>query len=138
MNQMMKECHAKVLLQITLAYLTLFWLRLNSWGCIPQAAQQIFMQRNTEATVLRGQIDLHGLHVAEAEECLRALLPRLRDLGVRQIHVITGSGIAYTPQKCLTLPNDSMLFQVIIHLDHNGRDHASFLLCNTLYQKKWG
>ena len=41
---------------------------------------------------MRGQVDLHGLHVAEAKECLLVIVPILEQMNVGQVSIITGSG----------------------------------------------
>lgn len=40
----------------------------------------------------QGVLDMHGLHVAEVEECLRCLLPTLASAGLKEVRVVTGSG----------------------------------------------
>lgn len=64
-----------------------------------QAAQAIFSVRNSEASVFSSRrLDLHGLHAAEAIECLHALLPEIHlrhSRGGRcvvDVSVVTGSG----------------------------------------------
>lgn len=59
-----------------------------------QAAQAIFSQRNSEMSISRGQLDLHGLHVAEATACLHELLPvlALSPVAKAPITIVTGSG----------------------------------------------
>jgi hypothetical protein len=56
------------------------------------AAKAIFTQRNSAAHLLKGRLDLHGLHITESLDCLRALLPAIRDLGVTSVNIITGTG----------------------------------------------
>ena len=56
------------------------------------AAKHVFSARNSEAGLLKGSIDLHGLHVAEAEDCLQNLLPTLALAGRASVSVVTGSG----------------------------------------------
>jgi DNA-nicking Smr family endonuclease len=70
MNERMKQCHV-------------------------EAAQEIFSRRNTTASIMNhsvGRVDLHGLHVAEAVECLRQLLPAISAGGQKRITIVTGSG----------------------------------------------
>lgn len=60
-----------------------------------EAAQTIFQKRNSPASVNAGFLDLHGLHVAEALECLDELLPELLQSPFHRrkpVRVITGSG----------------------------------------------
>ena len=73
---------------------------------LAQAAQQIFRTRNSSQSLLRGQIDLHGLHVAEAQECISVIVPMLEQMNVKQVHIVTGTGIVfpisfYLLMKCL-------------------------------------
>ncbi len=56
------------------------------------AAKKVFSARNSEAGLLKGNIDLHGLHVSEAKDCLRDLLPVLATARLEHISIITGSG----------------------------------------------
>jgi DNA-nicking Smr family endonuclease len=37
-------------------------------------------------------IDLHGLHIAEAKELLRELIPELHKHGLRRVRIVTGTG----------------------------------------------
>eukprot|EP01036_Dinobryon_divergens_P022641 gene22641-30919_t len=68
--------------------------RLNTLmkSCHEKAAQQIFRTRNSPQSLMRGQVDLHGLHVAEAQECISVIVPILEQMNVKHIHIITGSG----------------------------------------------
>jgi hypothetical protein len=67
---------------------------MNVW----QAARILFQQRNSsEGLLSQRTIDLHGLHVAEAVECLLSLLPLLAghfsDTRVSgRVTIVTGSG----------------------------------------------
>jgi hypothetical protein len=64
----------------------------TSWLCVVQAAKCIFGARNTAKSLSAGRIDLHGLHVVEAEECLRSLVPDLWTQISSPISIVTGSG----------------------------------------------
>ena len=44
---------------------------------------------------MRGQVDLHGLHVAEAQECISVIVPILEQMNVKHVHIVTGSGNAF-------------------------------------------
>eukprot|EP01041_Mallomonas_annulata_P004384 gene4384-8727_t len=57
-----------------------------------QAAMQIFSQRNSVDAVCRGVIDLHGLFVLEARECLLEILPSLLESPLTHVNIVTGSG----------------------------------------------
>lgn len=58
------------------------------------AAEAIFRERNPRSRLEQGQVDLHGLHAAEAEALLHdGLLERIKaELGVRRVSIITGTG----------------------------------------------
>ena len=56
------------------------------------AAKAIFSARNSAESIRRGVLDLHGLHVSEADTCLRSILPQLAKSGLRKASVLTGSG----------------------------------------------
>jgi len=56
------------------------------------AATRIFKQRNTDESLSKGVIDLHGLHKDEAQEMLEELLPQLRDKRLQNAVILTGSG----------------------------------------------
>jgi len=60
--------------------------------CHKEAARAIFKKRNSIPQMLRGQVDLHGLHVAEVQEYLHYVLPLLKELEVNTVNLITGSG----------------------------------------------
>lgn len=66
--------------------------------CHKEAARFIFGQRNSQGSLSRGQMDLHGLHVAEAQAALQDLLPALALAlapsahGETHVTIVTGSG----------------------------------------------
>ncbi len=66
-----------------------------------QTAQSLFKLRNTSASVTNGKIDLHGLHVAEAQDCLYSLLPVLSGMGNKPVTIVTGSGELSVCLECL-------------------------------------
>ena len=57
-----------------------------------KAAKNIFLTRNQEASLKKGKIDMHGLHVAEAINTLEELIPLYKSLSISSITVITGTG----------------------------------------------
>lgn len=74
-----------------------------------QAAQALFRLRNADPRqLLRGVLDLHGLHVQESEELLRQLVPLfVRCTALQQLRLITGSGhhsVAYGHGTARLLP----------------------------------
>lgn len=92
LNTLMKSCHEKVLVLPILCISPYFSLK-NEKQSPAQAAQQIFRTRNSPQSLMRGQVDLHGLHVAEAQECISVIVPILEQMNVKHIHIITGSGM---------------------------------------------
>lgn len=56
------------------------------------AAECIFKARNSPASIAAGRVDLHGLHVAEAQELLPPLLGKMQETGARIATVVCGSG----------------------------------------------
>lgn len=64
-------------------------LNLQMKRCHTQAAKELFSRRNTRQSVTCGRVDLHGLHVAEAVQCLEEVLPSLAG---RNVTIVTGSG----------------------------------------------
>lgn len=90
----MKSCHEKVLVPTILCSSPYFSLA-NKKQSPAQAAQQIFRTRNSPQSLMRGQVDLHGLHVAEAQECISVIVPILEQMNVKHVHIITGSGMHF-------------------------------------------
>ena len=62
--------------------------------CFLQASKEIFACRNSKSSLSKGQIDIHGLHVAEMIACMDEMIPYFRSSSTRNkvIRVITGSG----------------------------------------------
>ena len=56
-----------------------------------KAAKNIFLTRNQEASLKKGKIDMHGLHVAEAILVLDEIIPLYKS-SMSSITVITGTG----------------------------------------------
>ncbi|RYG64060.1 DUF1771 domain-containing protein, partial [archaeon] len=61
-------------------------------ACQEQAARELFRLRNPKDLLLKGVLDLHGLHVYEAQTCLLDLLPLYMRTSLRTVRVITGTG----------------------------------------------
>lgn len=59
---------------------------------VQQASKEIFRSRNSMATLNKGQIDIHGLHVAEMIACMEEMLPYFNSTSYHTLRVITGSG----------------------------------------------
>jgi DNA-nicking Smr family endonuclease len=57
-----------------------------------EAAKAIFRTRNPLFQLEKGQIDLHGLHVMEAKECIRDILPLFEEMHISPVRIVTGSG----------------------------------------------
>ena len=59
-----------------------------------QAAKEMFRRRNTKSSILKGHVDLHGLHIAEMVACLDEMIPFFSS-GSRRLtplRLATGSG----------------------------------------------
>ena len=80
-----------------------------------QAAQQIFRTRNSPQALMRGQVDLHGLHVAEAQECISVIVPILEQMNVKHVHIITGSGMYFLSSYNWTFFKLSVWFRLGHH-----------------------
>jgi DNA-nicking Smr family endonuclease len=59
---------------------------------ITQAAKAIFRNRNSFSDLEKGIIDLHGLHVSEAQDCLTELIPIFEKVGLKKLKIVTGTG----------------------------------------------
>jgi hypothetical protein len=91
----MKACHLQVLPP---SLLSILWPHCFSSSpsshSLPfcQAAKAIFRNRNKLADLEAGRIDLHGLHVSEARDCLAELIPLYERVGIPRLRVVTGTG----------------------------------------------
>ncbi len=88
LNQHMKECHIQVCILKVLFSSTNFSHLLVAL----QAAKAIFRKRNSLSDLQQGRVDVHGLHVQEAIDCLNELIPLYQQYGFQQLRIVTGSG----------------------------------------------
>jgi hypothetical protein len=93
-----------------------------------QAARKIFQSRNPKASLSKGQVDLHGLHVSEAKICVEELIPYFQSSRIPSMTIVTGTGhhtlgsqqgtARVLPAIISTLASYGLTYQEVI--DRNG------------------